>query len=145
MDSKYCIEKTALIKSQPEHIFRVLTDLNHWNQWTPSIIGISFVGKDTFAVGTRIKVLQPKLPPAVWTITEISENKLLVWKKKSFALKVTANHIIQDSHDGAIVKLQIIHQGFLANLAYKLSSTLTDKYLTMEITGLKERCERYKS
>jgi hypothetical protein len=130
-----------VINARPEHIFAELTKLSQWNQWTKSIISISFVNNDEIKVGAKIKVLQPKLLPAIWTITEISENKSLVWEKKSFGLKMTANHFIQDSNEGAIVKLQIIYQGFLAKLFYRLTSSLTESYLTMEIAGLKKRCE----
>jgi hypothetical protein len=141
MERRYCLEKASLIHSTPEHIFSVLMKLGQWNQWTKSIISISFVNNDSFKVGAKIKVLQPKLSPAVWTITEISENKSLVWEKKSLGLKMTANHFIQESTEGPIVKLQIIYQGFLATVFYKLTASLTESYLTMEIAGLKKRCE----
>ena len=141
MERRYSLERASLINSSPEHIFSVLAQLDQWNQWTKSIISISFVNNDYFKVGTKIKVLQPKLSPAVWTITEISENKSLVWEKKSLGLKMTANHLIQESNEGTIVKLQIIYQGFLATLFYKLTASLTESFLTMEIAGLKKRCE----
>jgi len=141
MERRYCLERSSLINSSPEEIFYVLAQLGQWNQWTKSIISISFVNNDYFKVGTKIKVLQPKLSPAVWTITEITENKSLVWEKKSLGLKMTANHLIQESNEGPIVKLQIIYQGFLATLFYKLTASLTKSYLTMEIAGLKKRCE----
>jgi len=141
MERRYCLERSSLINSSPEHIFSVLAQLGQWNQWTKSIISISFVNNDHFKVGAKIKVLQPKLSPAVWTITEISENKSLVWEKQSLGLKMTANHLIQESNEGTIVKLQIIYQGFLATLFYKLTASLTESYLTMEIAGLKKRCE----
>jgi hypothetical protein len=142
MNNKYFVEKTSVIRAQPEHIFKVLTDIEQWNQWTKSIIDISFVGSGGLKVGAKIKVLQPQLPPAVWTITEISKNKSLTWEKRSFGLKMIANHIIEESNKETIVKLQIIYQGFMARFFYKLSSALTKRYMTMEITGLKERCEK---
>jgi len=81
MNNKFYIEKTGFINSQPEQIFKVLTDIKNWNQWTKSIIGIAFVDTDEFKTGVKIKVRQPKLLPAVWTITEISKNKSLSWEK----------------------------------------------------------------
>jgi len=140
--NKYCVEKTSVISSSPEQIFKVLADVIHWNQWTKSVLDISFVEHDTLKVGAKIKVLQAKLPPAIWTITEISENKSLTWEKRSFGLRMIANHTIQESNEGAFVKLQIIYQRFMARFFYKLSSVLTNKYMTMEITGLKQKCEK---
>jgi hypothetical protein len=141
MEKTYCLERASLINSTPDHIFSVLKQLDKWNQWTKSIISISFVNNDIIKVGAKIKVRQPKLSPAVWTITEILENKTLVWEKKSLGLKMTANHFIQESTEGPVVKLQIIYQGFLATLFYRLTASLTESYLTMEIAGLKKRCE----
>lgn len=141
MNNKLVIEKTGFISSSPEHIFKVLSEVKKWNQWTKSIIDIAFAGAEELKVGAKIKVRQPKLPPAVWTVTEFSKNKSLAWEKRSFGLKMTANHIIHGNNDGAIVKLQIIYQGFLAGLFYKLTSALTDEYMSMEISGLKKKCE----
>ena len=141
MDSKYYIEKSVVIISQPASIFKILKDVEHWHVWTNSIIGISLLADNTFKKGAKIKLLQPKLKPAVWTISEIVENKSLQWEKKSFGLKVIANHLIEKSNEGSIVKLQVIFQGFWARLIYKLSFPLTNKYLEMEIRGLKIKCE----
>jgi hypothetical protein len=141
MNNKFYIEKTGFINSQPEYIFKVLTEVKNWNQWTKSIIDISLQDTDKLKVGAKIKVRQPKLLPAVWIVTEFSKNKFLAWEKKSIGLKMIANHIIQGYDDGAIVKLQIIYQGFLAAFFYKLTYALTEKYMTMELSGLKNKCE----
>lgn len=67
----------------------------------------------------------------------------MVWVKKSFGLKMTANHFLQSSGEGTLVKLQIIYQGLLARFFYRFTSSLTDTYLAMEISGLKEKCENH--
>jgi hypothetical protein len=141
MGREYILEQTASIRCKPDQIFRILIDVSHWNTWTKSIIDIIILKHTDFDIGSKIKVLQPKLFPAIWTVTEISENKCIAWEKKSFGLKMTANHLIEELPEISTVKLQVIYSGFLAPVIYKLTSQLTETYLTMEITGLKARCE----
>jgi Polyketide cyclase / dehydrase and lipid transport len=141
MGSVYILERTSSIRCKPDQIFRILTDVSHWNTWTKSIIDIVIVKGARLEIGSKIKVRQPKLSPAIWTVTEISKNKCIVWEKKSFGLNMTANHLIEESPDISTVKLQVIYSGFLAPVIHKMTSRLTETYLTMEITGLKEKCE----
>src|SRR6201999_1210664 len=87
MKRRIFIEKTTVIYARPRDIFRVLSNVEDWCQWTPSITGMSLLDSDIPAPGVRIKVLQPKLPPATWTITEVDRDRALVWEKASFGLR----------------------------------------------------------
>jgi len=142
MKNKYCISKRLTINSAAERVFSVLSDIESWNSWTKSITHISFVGNSKFEVGGRARVLQPNLPPAIWTITEIIENNSFTWQTKTFGVKTTAKHILIKANDETVAELKIIFEGILAPLVYKLKSKLTAQYLTMEINGLKSECEK---
>ena len=142
MNSKYYIEKSLIVNTEPKNVFAVLMQLENWNQWTKSITSISLLNAEKIEVGTRIRVIQPELSPATWTIIEIKENSSLVWEKKSFGLKMTATHSIINDNNNVLVRLSIIYEGFFARLAYKLTSSLTDRYMTMEINGLKAESEK---
>jgi hypothetical protein len=137
MKRRICIEKTTVIYARPNDIFGVLMDLEGWRQWTPSIIGMSILNNDQPAPGARIKVLQPKLPPATWTITQVEQDRALVWEKRSFGLRMLSEHFISEGANGTRVTIRITYEGLLAGLAYWLSHNLTDRYMTMEINGLK--------
>ena len=142
MSSKYYIEKSLIINASPKEVYTILIRFEYWNRWTKSISSISLLDHNKFKVGARIKVLQPKLPSAIWTIAEIIENQSLVWEKKSFGLKMIAQHSIIITNNDTLVTLRVVYEGFLAKLSYKLTSSLTDQYMTMEINGLKNESER---
>jgi Polyketide cyclase / dehydrase and lipid transport len=142
MKNKYCISKRLTINSAAERVFSVLSDIESWNSWTKSITHISFVGNSKFEVGGRARVLQPNLPPAIWTITEIIENNSFTWQTKTFGVKTTAKHILIKANDETVAELKIIFEGILAPLVYKLKLKLTAQYLIMEINGLKSECEK---
>lgn len=141
MRNQYVIEKTDAIRSSPERIFSTLIAVEKWSQWTKSVSKARYINSKLCEFGVQIKIYQPKLPPAVWIVQEITKNRSLVWVKRSFGLKMTANHFIIGSGKEQTVKLQIVYEGFLAGFFYKLTSKLTEKYLSMEVAGLKQVCE----
>ena len=142
MKKQYSVEKTLAINARPNDIFNVLTHLEQWNQWTQSISEMSILNEDVPGLGARVKVLQPKLPPAIWTITEIKQDKSFTWEKKSVGLKMISEHLILSVANETSVTIRTTYEGLLANLFYKLTHALTDRYMTMEINGLKKECEK---
>lgn len=142
MSKEYVIEESSLVLSSPNTVFKILSDVTRWKEWTESVSNITFVGSNEFKPGAKLKIVQPKLLPAIWTITEISDGESITWEKKSLGLKIVANHILIETDNNTIVKLQIIYSGFFARISYKLSSELTQRYLIKELLGLKEKCEQ---
>lgn len=142
MGKKYSISKNILINAKPEYIFRVLADIENWNLWTSSIKKIIIINDTKFNKGTKVKIVQPKLLPAVWEITEIEKDKYFTMEKRYVGLKMIAKHILEPRNNTTSVELVMIYEGVLAKLFYSLTSSLTSQYLTMEINGLKNKCEK---
>ena len=142
MKKHYFVEKTARINARPQDIFNVLLDFGRWNRWTESITDMLVLNTDRPGPGVQIKVLQPKLPPAVWTITEIEPDKTLTWEKKSFGLRMLSEHFISDGAGVTSVTIRMTYEGALGGLFYRLTHSLTDNYMDMEIAGLKRECEK---
>jgi hypothetical protein len=138
----YLVERTSVINAVPGDIFKVLMNFGQWNQWTASITEMSILDNDRPGVGARIKVLQPKLPPAIWTITEILPDKSLTWEKRSFGLVMLSEHLVVTGNNGTSVTIRMTYQGVLAGLFYMLTHSLTGRYMTMEIDGLKRECQK---
>jgi hypothetical protein len=138
---RYWVEKTSAINALPGDIFKVLMDFGRWNQWTVSIKEMSILNNDQPGIGARVKILQPKLPPAIWTITEYLPDRSLTWEKRSFGLLMLSEHLVLTGNNGTRVTIRMTYQGPLAGLFYRLTRALTDRYMTMEIHGLKRECE----
>jgi hypothetical protein len=138
----YLVEKKSVINARPQDIFNVLMNVERWNQWTKSITKISILDSRQLAPGVKIKVLQPKLPPTIWTIKEIIMDKLLTWEKRYFGFSMLSEHLIMDQNNEISVTIRVTYNGPLAGLFYKLTHTLTDNYMTLEINGLKRECEQ---
>ncbi len=138
----YLVEKKSVINARPQDIFNVLMNVERWNQWTKSITKISILDSRQLAPGVKIKVLQPKLPPTIWTIKEIITDKLLTWEKRYLGFSMLSEHSISIQNNEITVTIRITYIGPLAALFYKLTHALTDNYMTLEIKGLRRECEQ---
>ena len=142
MGYKYKISKTINVNARPEIIFKILAEIGNWNLWTKSIKSITLLNKNILEKGTKVKIVQPKLLPITWEVTEIEKDKSFTWVTNSLGLRMTAKHIIEPKDDASSVKLITIYEGILAGLIYKMTFGLTNQYMTMEIEGLKEEAEK---
>lgn len=135
--------QTAIeIAALPEQIWRLLVDVEHWNEWTASITRIERLDPTAFGAGSRFKVFQPRLRPAVWTVTDARPGSSFTWESRNPAMKVVAEHIVQPAGDGSsTVTLRTIFSGPVGLLVGRLSGALTQQYMALEATGLKRRAE----
>jgi len=72
-------ETTVDISAKPEAVWSVMSDVEHWHEWTPSIRGIRLLDQGPLRIGSRAIVRQPKFPPAMWKVTAIDPGKSFTW------------------------------------------------------------------
>ena len=135
-------QTTIAIAALPEQIWRLLTDVEHWNEWTASITRVERLDPTAFAAGSRFKVFQPRLRPAVWAVTALKPGSSFTWESRNPGLKVVAEHVIEPAGDGkCTVTLRTTFSGLLAPIVGRLSGALTREYMGLEAAGLKQRSE----
>lgn len=129
------------ISATPARVWAVMRDVDHWHEWTPSVRRVQRLDGKPFAVGTRVRVHQPKLPPAVWEITSIDADGGFTWESMAPGVHVTARHEIEPTAAGSRVRLSIDNEGPLGALVGRLIAGITARYVAMEAEGLKARSE----
>ncbi len=129
------------IAAPPVLIWPVMRDVERWNTWTPSITRIEFVPQSALTVGARARVVQPKLPPALWVVTRMESNHGFDWVSKSPGARMTGGHWIEPTARGSLVTLSLDFAGPLGAIAGRLFAGLTRRYLAMEAAGLKSKVE----
>ena len=130
------------IHASRSRVWQVLIDVEHWPEWTPSVRRIEAVDAGALGVGSRVRIEQPKLAPAVWTITDWQPEAAFTWVSRRPGVVVTALHVIEGNSEGATrVTLTVRFEGLLAPLIALLSGKLTQRYMGLEAAGLKQRCE----
>jgi uncharacterized membrane protein len=129
------------IDAPPQKVFAVLCDVERWPEWTSTMASVQRLESGPFAVGSRARVRQPSLRPAVWQVTELENQRSFTWSTRSLGLRMTARHSIETKGAGSIVVLSFEMSGFIAPLAARLYGGLIERYITTESQGLKQRSE----
>lgn len=130
------------IPAPPDRVWAVMTDIEHWPEWTPTVTRIERLDPGPLTVGSCARIRQPKLPTAVWQVSELLEGRSFTWVSHSPGVRVTAEHGVEPTAGGTRVKLSVQFSGVLAPLVARLTRRLNERYLALEAKGLKERSTR---
>jgi uncharacterized membrane protein len=124
-----------------ERVWQVMSDVERWHEWTASIKSVRQLGGDAFAVGSRVLIRQPKLPPAFWKVVAIEPGKSFTWISASPGFRAIGYHAVQSTPKGSRATLSIEFQGVFGGVFARLTKSITERYLAFEANGLKARSE----
>jgi len=62
--------ETVITSASPKVVWSVLADIEHWRDWTPTIIEVKALSGSGPKVGAKYRVVQPELRPATYEVTE---------------------------------------------------------------------------
>jgi hypothetical protein len=130
------------IQAPPSVVWAILSDVERWPNWTPTVTRLTKLTPGPLAVGMAARIIQPKLPPAVWRVTEIRDGRDFTWVNHRLGLNVIGSHAVEPLPDGgtrATVAIRFV--GPLAPIVARLARRLNEDYLAMEAKGLKARSE----
>jgi uncharacterized membrane protein len=131
------------VAAPAEQVFATYADVTRWPDWTDSVTRVEVLDPGPFAVGTRAKVHQPRLPVATWVVTELVPGRSFTWVAAGPGLRSTGTHAVEPLPGGGCRVTAILDQeGALGGLVGRLTRRLTQSYLAMEVRGLKRHCER---
>ena len=105
------------------------------------VTSIKRLDSGPFAIGSRARIRQPKLPSALWTVSAIEPGRSFTWISKGPGILVTAYHAIEPRAGGSRVTLSIRYEGFFAKRLAWMTKDINERYLAMEADELKARCE----
>ncbi len=129
------------INASQEAIWKVLSDVAHWHAWTPTVTKVEVLNTPELKLGNRYKVLQPKLQPAEWTVTELTTSNF-TWESKAPGMHIVAEHVVKPINaNQAEVTLTFAFNGWLGNFIGKLYGKMTLEYIQTEAQSLKKRIE----
>ncbi len=135
------VSVAVTIDAPPGKVFAVLCDVERWPEWTSTMTSVRRVDRGPFAVGSSARVRQPRLLPAVWQVTELTDQRNFTWTTGSPGLRMTAGHSVEPKDAGSRVLLSLELSGFIAPLIARLYGGLMERYISTEAQGLKKRCQ----
>ena len=84
--------ETFITSAGPEVVWSVLADVEHWRDWTPTVIEVKALNGTGLKVGAKYRVAQPKLRPATYEVTEYVPNRRFTWVQKFAGGAMIADH-----------------------------------------------------
>src|SRR5688572_22935069 len=133
------------VDAPAEVVFAILTDVERWPEWTPTVTRVERLDGSSvpLAINSRIRVVQPKVPPAEWTVTVLETGRGFRMMSRSPGATVVANHWAEPLGDGqrSRVTLSVTFSGWLGQIIARVMRGLNERYLAQEAAGLKRRSE----
>jgi uncharacterized protein YndB with AHSA1/START domain len=123
-------------------VWEVLFDVARWPEWTPTIHSVERLDAGPLVVGSRVRIRQPKLPQAVWEVTEVVEGRSFTWQAKGPGMTSIGRHEVVPDATGSTVSLSIEQVGPMGAVAALVWRRLTQRYVDLEAESLDERVSR---
>ena len=134
--------RTIAIAAPPDAVWAVMSDVERWHEWTPTVTSVRLLDGGPLAVGKRARVVQPKLPTMVWRVTAVEPGRSFRWVTRGFGGGAEARHEVADDGNGrTVATLGIEQTGWMNALLARWIGPLTERYVTTEAEGLKRRSE----
>jgi uncharacterized protein YndB with AHSA1/START domain len=129
------------IQAPPSRVWAVMADVERWPEWTASVSRVARLDSGPLAVGSRARIRQPRLPPAVWNVVAVDEGRGFTWESRGPGVRVTARHTVEPAAGGSRATLWLEFGGPFGALLARATSGINQRYLGMESAGLKRRSE----
>ena len=129
------------ISAPPERVWAVVIDVERWPERIPTVDTVERLDAGPLAVGSRTRLQQPKLPTAVWTVTELTDGSSYTWESRSPGVSVTATHVVEPDPDGSRLTLSVSVSGPLSGIGWLATRSLTKRYVQMEAASIKTAAE----
>jgi carbon monoxide dehydrogenase subunit G len=134
-------EASISIAAPRAAVWKSLADVAAWPDWLPTVESVRTLDAAHLELGARFVVKQPKLQPATWVVTVLEPPHRFVWAARSPGLRMTADHVVDESASGAAVSLRFSFGGFLGGLIGRVFRATTEAYLAQEAAALKHKAE----
>ena len=120
----------------------MLREVELWPEWAPTTTSVRRLDDGPLAVGSRVRVEQPRLPPTVYVVTELEPSRSFTWVASGPGVRATARHLLEDLGPGGTrVTLAVGLAGPVGVVMGRFYRRLTDRYLAAEAAGIKARSE----
>jgi uncharacterized membrane protein len=136
------VETTVEIDAPPSEVWATLSDVVRWPEWTASMSEVQPLEDGPLALGSKVRIKQPRMPPLTWEITEFDPGRSFSWQSTSPGITTVGTHRLEPlPNGGTAVTLAIHGSGGLAPIGGLLMAGRIRRYVTMEALGLGLRCE----
>ena len=135
------LHHTVTIAAPPERVWEVVVDVVRWPERIPTVDSVERLDDGPLAVGSRTRLQQPKLPEAVWTVTELEEGRSFTWESRSRGIAIAAAHVVEPHDSVPRLSLSVDVTGPLAPVGWLMTRGLTKRYVETEAASMTRAAE----
>lgn len=135
-------EDSVTINAPAERVWAIFSDVANWPEWTPTIESVERLDEGRIHLGARTRIRQPKLPVAVWEVTELVEGEYFEWVSRAPGIRTTGGHRVTQTPEGTVATATIVQEGPLGWIFGRLLAKLTREYIALEGESLKKVSEQ---
>jgi uncharacterized membrane protein len=136
------LKRTVTIEAPPDAVWSVVVDVGRWPERIPTVDAVERLDDGPLVVGSRTRLQQPRLPAAVWTVTELTPGTSFTWESSSPGVSVTASHVVEPHPGGSRLTLAVDVSGPLSRVGWLMTRSLTEQYVETEAASVKRAAER---
>jgi hypothetical protein len=135
-------EESIEIDAQQQRVWDVLSDLEAWPKRIESVDVVELLTPAPVAIGSRVRLKQPKLPEGTWDITVWDAPSYFEFRQKSSGITSVAGHRVEVLEEGrSRLTLSLYMRGLLIPVVALFYRGLTNRYMTIEAQGMKRAAE----
>jgi hypothetical protein len=134
--------RTDIIAARQSDVWAVLTDVEHWPDWTASMCEITRLDTGPLRVGSTARVRQPTGRPMIWTVTELASERSFTWTASMAGIRSTGYHELTPTEAAGVrAVLTFTLTGPMAIVGRLLAGRRIRRYVDWEAAGLKRQSE----
>ncbi|MEQ7010275.1 SRPBCC family protein [Actinopolymorpha sp. B17G11] len=134
---------TRELDAPVEVVWQVLSDVEAMPRWTPSMTRVRIAGGRPLGLGSRVRIRQPKLLPATWTVHDWRPVGGFAWHSRTTGVHTIATHrILPAGGRRSELTLSIEMRGAFARPMWRMVAGTIRRYVDLELAGLAEAAEQ---
>ena len=134
-------QHSVSIAAPPERVWAVVVDVERWPERIPTVDAVERLDAGPLAVGSKTRLQQPKLPVAVWTVTELAEGSSYTWTSTSPGVTIAATHRVEPHPGGSRLTLGLTVSGPASWIGWLMTRSLTKRYVETEAASIAKAAE----
>ena len=135
------IEDQVEISSGADKVWALTIDVERWPELTSTITSVERLDEGPLRVGSTARIVQPKQPPRVWTVTRLDPLRRFEWHTRARSVTMTGIHLIDTVAGGCRNTLVLELTGLGSGLLGRLAKRPLAAALRTENDGFKRAAE----
>lgn len=129
--------------AHPDVLWRVCSDVVRWPDHLTTFAAIVPLDAEApLGIGSRFRVSQPGLAPAIYEITQWRPGQSFTWVGRAPGVRTTATHVVTPVDAGSRIELGLDWQGPLAGVVRLLLGRRARRMIQAEATTFARLAEK---